>query len=303
MKVLRFGSTCFVSLWVGVFLSGCGRHSLSRIAPFSEPAGVEGGKKLSLVVFGTSWSAETQSAVPALQVEINRLDETDRKALDLIFYVPTGSTPGSLPTQADAERLGSALGIKGRAIADEWRWKNFRKYFSGQFAVPAAAVVDLDGRVLKTFSAGPTSFIPQEIAAFVKGALPRGNQVTLALFGAPWCSECKTEMPAIQAELDKLSRTQASFVDVVLYVTTSGNPSVPPTQEVADQYRSVLHIKAKALPDEWRWKNFRRMVGGSFVLPGAALLDSSGNVVRAFRAGPTDFVPSEIVSSAIKLTK
>jgi hypothetical protein len=78
---------------------------------------------------------------------------------------------------------------------------------------------------------------------------------------------------------------------------------VAPTPEVAEQYRQALHLEAKSVADEWRWKTFRKFVGGSLVLPGAAILDSTGHVVRSFRAGRTTFVPSEIVADALKLTQ
>lgn len=287
----------------GLMVLACGRYPLTKPATFSEPALIESNKKLTLALFGTPWSAETQSALPALQAEIDKLPEAARRALDVVLYVPTGGTAAIAPTQAEADRLLSVLGIKGRAVADEWRWKNFRKWVGGAFNLPAAAVVDLEGNALKVFRAGPTSFVPQEIAAYTESVIPQGNQVTLALFGAPWCSECKTDMPAIQAELDKLTKLQRAFIDVVLYVTTSGNPSVAATPEVAEQYMHAVHIKGKALADEWRWKNFRKMVGGAFLLPGAAVLNSSGEVLRSYRAGPTTFVPSEIVANALKLTQ
>jgi thiol-disulfide isomerase/thioredoxin len=130
-----------------------------------------------------------------------------------------------------------------------------------------------------------------------------GKQVTVAVFGAPWCTECKQDLPLIQNEYDRLSPEQKAAIGLQLYVTTAGNPAVAPTQEIAEQYRAALGITMPAVADEWRWKNFRKLVGGDIVLPGAAVLDSTGAVLKSFRAGPTTFVPSEIMAFAVQNLK
>lgn len=136
------------------------------------------------------------------------------------------------------------------------------------------------------------------------GPAPGGEKkVTLAIFGAPWCTECKTDLPAIQTAVDGLSEDQKKNLDVRLYVTTSGNPAVPPTNEVAQQYKEALNLKMESAPDEWRWKKFKTLVGGELVLPGAAVLDAEGKVLKSFRAGATSFVPAEIVAFAVQSTK
>lgn len=299
--VSRFTWSYFVALTLLVL--SCGRYPLGNKLVFQAPGSAVTGKKLTLALFGAAWSPESLNGLPEVQASLDKLSEEDRKALDVVLYVPTGPNPAVAPTQENADQLLAATGVKGRALPDEWRWKNFKNYIGGNNNLPAAAVVDLDGNVLKAFRAGPTSFVPAEIAAAARDGLHRFKSVKLALFGAPWCSECKTEMPAIQERLDRLSRTQLAYIDVTLYVTTAANPSVPPTQEIADSYLETVHVKGKALPDEWRWKNFKAWVGGSFALPGAAVLDAQGHVLKAWRAGPTTFVPGEIVDFAVKSTQ
>jgi thiol-disulfide isomerase/thioredoxin len=283
-----------------LIVMACGRYPLGATRVLNAPEPEAGDKRLTLAVFGAPWSAEAQSQIPALQTELDKLTDSQQKALDVVLYVPTASMVNDPPTQEIAEQYLRAIGLKGRAIADEWRWKNFKKYVGGSLTLPAAAVIDLDDNPIKAFRSGATSFLPSEILTTVQASFPTRKKVTLALFGAPWCSECKTDMPAIQAELDKLKASQRAFIDTVLYVTTSGNPSVPPTQEGAEQYRETVHIKGRALADEWRWKNFRQWVGGALVLPGAAVLDEQGNVLKAFRAGPTTFIPTEIVDYTVR---
>src|SRR3954470_24019700 len=53
--------------------------------------------------------------------------------------------------------------------------------------------------------------------------------VTLALWGAAWCSECKSDFPAIQAKLNELSEAQRKLISVDLYVPTAANPARPAT--------------------------------------------------------------------------
>jgi thiol-disulfide isomerase/thioredoxin len=286
----------------GLLLLACGRYPLGNPAPLQ--GGIPpSGKKLTLALFGAPWSADAQSLLPAVQAELNKLPEADRVALDVVLYVTSAANPALPATQALADQYLAAVGVQGRAVPDEWKHGNFKKWVGGSVNLPAAAVVDLEGNVVRSFLAGATTFIPGEIAAAAQSALPRLKTVTLALFGAPWCSECKTDLPAIQARLDALTNTQRAFIDVVLYVTTAANPSAPPTQEGAEQYLSAVHLKGRAFADEWRWKTFKKLVGGGFVLPGAAVLDSEGNVLRAYRAGPTTFVPGEIVDFALKSTQ
>lgn len=121
---------------------------------------------------------------------------------------------------------------------------------------------------------------------------------TLVLFGAPWCANCKNEFPQIQSLIDQLPRERAEKLGFVLYVTTGATAQDQPSDEIANKYKEVLALKAKAFPDEWRWKAFRKYVGGNLVLPGAAILDANGNVLKSFRAGAATFVPSEIVKAA-----
>jgi thiol-disulfide isomerase/thioredoxin len=122
--------------------------------------------------------------------------------------------------------------------------------------------------------------------------------VTLALFGAPWCSNCKVEFPQIQNLISQLAEPKFKRLALVLYVTTGATAQEQPTDDIAQRYKAVLNLSGTALADEWRWKKFRQYVGGGLVLPGAAVLDANGNVIKAFRAGAGTFIPSEIVKTA-----
>jgi hypothetical protein len=57
------------------------------------------------------------------------------------------------------------------AFFDPWRWKTFRKILPFDMNVPAAAVLDDQGKRLKGYPPGDTSFVPQEIVGFAAGKI------------------------------------------------------------------------------------------------------------------------------------
>src|SRR4051812_33252923 len=225
-KVLLWGWNVFVI--VALIVIACDRHSLKTPDLGLNAAGLADSKKLTLALFGAPSSADSQNLLPALQIELDKLALNDRSSLDQVLYVTTSGNPNTPPTEELAEQYRLALGMRGKAEADA-HWKTFKSLVGGSLSLPAAALVDLDGTVFKIFRAGPTTFVPTEITTASQKALHRFKATTLVLFGAPWCSECKTELPAIQNALDKamdhLTPTQRAYIDVRMYVTTSGNPS------------------------------------------------------------------------------
>lgn len=126
-----------------------------------------------------------------------------------------------------------------------------------------------------------------------------GIEVVLVVYGANWCSICKSELPEIQRELDKLPESVREKIAFKLYVPTGNTSATLPTQESADRYRDFLHLDAEAVIDP-RWQHFKNMIGGSLALPAGAILDSEGKVKKAFKPGMA-FIPSEIVQFAVAL--
>ncbi len=128
------------------------------------------------------------------------------------------------------------------------------------------------------------------------------KKVELVLFSAPWCTKCKDKHPQIQAQI-KAATEYAPFIKFKLYVTTGALSNEPPTQALAEEYNAnVLHIDGPAFADEWRWKNFRKLVGGTMELPAAALLDEAGNVIKAFAPGETTFLVDDVVTTSLEAT-
>jgi thiol-disulfide isomerase/thioredoxin len=112
---------------------------------------------------------------------------------------------------------------------------------------------------------------------------PVTGTVTLVLFGAPWCKECREELPAI----DKFYRSfdKKSRVSNVLYVTSGDNSLQKPDQSIADKYKDSLGLSFTAQPDPWKWTNYRKYFPEGYRLPTAVLLSADGTVLRAFAPG------------------
>lgn len=120
------------------------------------------------------------------------------------------------------------------------------------------------------------------------------KKVIVAVFGAPWCSACKNQIPELDKALLKLGAINEK-IEFRFYVTTGTNSAVAPTQDIADRYRDSLHISASSNIDPWKWKYFRAWVGGELLLPGAAILSHDQKVIKQFRGG---FNPSEVAFAA-----
>lgn len=123
------------------------------------------------------------------------------------------------------------------------------------------------------------------------------NTVTVALFGAPWCSNCKTSFPQIQQEINALTPDKQSRVTLFLYVPTGRQATDDkPTDAGAEEYRQALGLNGKSKADP-KWKVFRRLVGDEQALPAAAILNEQGEVIKKYRGGD-GFVSKDIVSFA-----
>lgn len=126
----------------------------------------------------------------------------------------------------------------------------------------------------------------------------KGVKVILPLFGASWCTWCKVRFPEIQSELDKLSKSDRSLIELRLYC-------VDETQNQCDIYRDKLKLSAEAFPDP-QWKLFGLWVDGNRnarAIPAAAILNAdSTKVLKSFKAG-NSFISKEVVRVAVEKAK
>ena len=125
-----------------------------------------------------------------------------------------------------------------------------------------------------------------------------GKRTSLFLFGAGFCTKCKTQFPDINHKLTEMPAHQRGLLDLKLYYVAGDPSNVRPTQDLADGYRDSYLSLAVALPDlPWRWFTFRAMLPGvKLDVPAAVVLDEENQVIKRFTAGDTTFVPAEIVS-------
>lgn len=123
-----------------------------------------------------------------------------------------------------------------------------------------------------------------------------GTKVTLRLFGAPWCTNCKAAFPQINAALKADLTKQNAAVKGEVYVTTGETPAQRPTPEIAAAYRDFLKMDFTPFADEWKWKKFQEQVQQNRELPAAVVMDKDGKVIKVFRPGPTTFVVEDVVA-------
>lgn len=125
---------------------------------------------------------------------------------------------------------------------------------------------------------------------------PTEAEYTLVLFGAPWCTNCKSEFPKINEALKEELTKQGAKLAGSLLVTSNQTPAEKPSQEVANAYRDFLKLDFSAAPDEWRCKKYKELVKlTSCAIPAGVLVDKNQNVVLTFEPGDTTFKAELIV--------
>ncbi|MBY0371468.1 hypothetical protein K2X33_12325 [bacterium] len=243
-------------------------------------------KPLTLGVFSSVSTPVTDSPLTQLSDTLAALSPAEREELDVRLYV------SGADSQAAADAYLQTAGLNIPAVVDTGE---FKKYV-GQGSFPSVVLLERSGAALSS----PLGALDDWSLAVGEAAQILRNRITVILFGAPWCSECKQDLPAIEQEIAKRSPRQRAGLRTMLYVTTATSPAAAPTEAVALEYRNALRLDATAFADPWRWKNFKKYVGGDLVLPGAAVLDPSGNILHSYRAGATNFVPAEIIDFAVR---
>jgi len=130
-----------------------------------------------------------------------------------------------------------------------------------------------------------------------------GDKVTLRLFGAPWCTECKHDFPILRDALASEFAKADSQIYGELYVPTGNDSLEPPSQVQTDAYRDFLKLPFTAINDPWKWQTFKAQVQDKRELPAAVIMDKNGVVLKVFKPGKTTFVVSEIVAYVKGLIK
>ena len=130
-----------------------------------------------------------------------------------------------------------------------------------------------------------------------------GDKVTLRLFGAPWCTDCKHDFPEIRDALAEELAKKDSRIYGELYITTANDANEAPNQAHSEAYRDFLKLPFAVVNDPWKWQTFKAQIQTDRRLPAAVVMDKDGNVLKVFKPGKTTFVVPEIVAYVKGLIK
>lgn len=113
------------------------------------------------------------------------------------------------------------------------------------------------------------------------------KKVVLSVFGAPWCTPCKSALPKIQKELDALPVSERNAIEFRVYIETGPSNTTPPTQQDAERYKASLGLhSAIAIADPWKMQVFRKY-HSNLSIPAGVVTKLDGTALRAFPA-PVD---------------
>lgn len=166
MKTRTFVATVVAVAALGLF--GCGKTQ-TQGGPAPKPTG-----RSQLILFGAGYCTTCKVRFPELATELAALPAAEREAIDVKLFVTSGDPASVRPTDELAKAYQQRVHLPGTAQADPWRWKNFRKLVGSNLEVPAAVVVDGSGKVARVFTAGDTTFVPQEIVAVAASVASAG---------------------------------------------------------------------------------------------------------------------------------
>lgn len=159
--------TLFALLFV---LAGCGAETAPTNDPVVDPGPTDPDAQVRLVLFGAAWCANCSRDIPVIQSTLKGDLASSFGKVQMELWVPTGATPAKRPNDAVTQAYAQKLNFSGSVTSDAWRWKYFRELLPGTpLALPAAALVDLDGNVVKRYMAN--AFNPADIVADTKANL------------------------------------------------------------------------------------------------------------------------------------
>ncbi len=127
--------------------------------------------KVNLRLFGAPWCSTCKHDFP----EICKGLAADFAATPLRIrgelYVPTGANPVDQPDLQTTIAYRDYEKLPFFAFNDEWPWKTFRAQVQKDRLLPAAVVMDAEGKILRVFKPGPTTFQVPEILSYIKGLI------------------------------------------------------------------------------------------------------------------------------------
>lgn len=158
--MLPFGLFVAALALSALSFSGCGSNTGTQGG-----GGLPGTGRARLVVFGAGYCTVCKVRFPEIQAQLDKMPAADRERIAVELFVTAGDPASQHPNEEMAAAYLTRVGLKGTAKADPWRWQTFRRLVGTKLEVPAAAVLDESGNVKRVFTAGDTTFVPQEIVA------------------------------------------------------------------------------------------------------------------------------------------
>lgn len=127
-------------LVVGAFsLFACGKQTDVPISP-------KNNEPVTVYVWIAPWCSTCKNVAPLIDQAA-----FDKRSVTLKYLVPTGELAPNQPNADTTAQYAKSLGLKAMAQNDEWRWTEYRKFFSSGTLLPAVVVLDQDGKVLHSY--------------------------------------------------------------------------------------------------------------------------------------------------------
>lgn len=133
-------------------------------SPEPTPAPDPDDHKVILALWGAPWCSACHALLPKVEKELSKLDDGVRDLIDFRLYVATGQTATARPNDDVARAYVKELGLSATAYVDPWRFTLYSKYIGGSVAIPAGAVIEMDGTLIKKFA--PNRLNAKEIVQY-----------------------------------------------------------------------------------------------------------------------------------------
>jgi hypothetical protein len=117
---------------------------------------------VQVIIFSAPWCSMCRHEILASHGQYS-------KQIHFTVRVGTGANPAEKPDMFTVEQyrkdFPADIQLNMMFIPDDWPWQTYKKYFSDNYALPAAVVIDSKGAVLKTFGPG---FIQPDLGNYLK---------------------------------------------------------------------------------------------------------------------------------------
>src|SRR3989338_2471702 len=155
-------SKFLIPFFIIFLICGCGKETENK----QSLSGVSQEPQLGIYSFGAMKCVPCKKFNPQLQAELEtQLKEDLTKVRTVLYVVPFGSS--EKPNQKTAEEYKQTLHVNFEALPDP-DFSIYSQYFGDPGSIPAVAIVDKNGKMLKKFRYEEKSFDSLDVVNFVK---------------------------------------------------------------------------------------------------------------------------------------